>query len=103
METYFTRFLRQCEIQPCIVWEDDISDSDICLNFYTIRKLRDFRTKCNTEILYVAFDFLIVLIKFRKCYVPPILEQIYWQVKRHEKCFASIREDLSFKNLSYNI
>ena len=33
----FTRF--------CTVWEDDISDSDICLNFYTIRKLRDFSNK----------------------------------------------------------
>ena len=81
-------------IQPCIVWEDDISDSDICLNFYTIRKLRDFHTKCNTEILYVAFDFPIDLIQLRECNVPPRLLQIYWQVKRHGKCFASIREDL---------
>ena len=46
-------FLRRYVFDPISVWEDDISDSDICLNFYTIRKLRDFRTKlCNTEILW---------------------------------------------------
>ena len=39
-------------IKPHTMLEDDISDSDIFLNFYTIRKLRDFRTKYNTEILW---------------------------------------------------
>ena len=55
-------------IQPCIVWEDDISDSDICLNFYTIRKLRDFRTKCKSEILwrliFLYFQFSLENIMF---------------------------------------
>ena len=48
---YLVFFLKNdvFSIQPCTVWEDDIYDK--CLHVYTIRKLPDFQTECNIEIL----------------------------------------------------
>ena len=52
----------------------------------------------------MALDFPIVLIQFRKENVTflPDFNKFTGKIIRHGKCFASIREDLTFVNLSHN-